>query len=211
MTTALPSNVVSEAVEAHLHAARQDPAAFASYVMRDERTGWPVELAPVHLEWHDLFDREHRLVLWSHIESGKTQTLIGRVLWALGSDPSTRVGLVSNTATQAEKLLRSVARYIETSAELQQVFPHLRRADQWTTTAITVERPVVSKDPSVQAFGVHGAVLGARLDLLILDDVLDYDARAHTPDRVAAACFARWGAQRGDQRIVAFNLDLMSR
>jgi hypothetical protein len=41
-------------------------------------------------------------------------------------------------------------------------------------------------------------------------DLLYYDPRAHTPDRVAAACFARWGAQQGSNKVVSFNLDLHS-
>lgn len=160
-----------------VEAARWDVNAFVTAVMRDEKTGLPLDQAPVHLAWHDLAEAHDRLLIWSAIEHGKTtQMSIARVLFELGRDPTLRVGVVSNTAGQAEKILRAVTRYIETSAELHAVFPGLRPSGElWTSRAITVRRPTVSKDPSVQTLGIHGNVLGSRLDLLIVDDLLDVE------------------------------------
>jgi hypothetical protein len=59
------------------------------------------------------------------------------------------------------------------------VFPHLRPSKNvalpWTNTQLTVERAIIGKDPSVQGSGVHGNITGARIDDLILDDILDYE------------------------------------
>lgn len=160
----------------HCQMARQDVNAFITYVMKDERTAHPVEQAPIHEAWHQLADTNDRLLIWSHIESGKTSQLsIGRTLFALGQDPSLRIAIVSNTHDQANKLVRAIARYIEHSPELRRVFPKLIKSDPWTSHQLFVQRHTTSKDPSIQATGIHGNILGARIDLLIMDDVLDYE------------------------------------
>jgi hypothetical protein len=163
---------------ARVKLARDDCAVFTRFVLKDESSGGKVAASPMHGEWHDLADARDRLVLMSHVESGKTQQLsVGRVLWTLGRDPNTRVMVVSNTASQAQKIVRSIAGYLDRSTELREVFPKLRKATvgPWTSTQLTVERRGAPKDPSVQAIGVHGSVVGARIDLLILDDLLDYE------------------------------------
>jgi hypothetical protein len=157
--------------------ARKDIDVFVTAVMRDEKTGLPLDQAPVHLAWHELAAQHDRLIIWSAIEHGKTtQMSIARALFALGNDPSLRIAIVSNTARQAEKVLKSIKRYIETSAALHAIFPELRpMADQWTSHSITVRRNIISKDPSIQTLGIHGSILGSRIDVLVLDDLLDTD------------------------------------
>ena len=157
-------------------AARTLPNAFMEYVLRDEETSSMVEQADIHRSWQDLCSQHKRLLVWSHVESGKTnQISIGRSLYELGKNPSLRIAIVSNTQDQAKKIVGAIAKNIEQSADLAKVFPDLKKGDIWTQTSLAVRRPNVSKDPSVQAFGIHGAVLGARIDLLILDDVLDFE------------------------------------
>ncbi len=181
MLAANPSALMSGATRARaarVSLARQDGAVFNRLVLKDEQTGGPVSPAPMHDDWHDLADAHDRLVLMSHVEAGKSQQLsVGRVLWELGRNPNTRVAIVSNTNGQAQKIVRAIAGYIERSEELRQVFPDLRQnpAGPWTSTQLTVVRRGQPKDPSVQAAGVHGSIVGARIDLLILDDILDYE------------------------------------
>lgn len=156
--------------------ARLDPAAFTELVLRDEATGQPVVLAAMHEAWHDLASKHDRLVIQAHVEAGKTQALtVARSLWEIGRNPSLRCAVVSNTFGQAAKIVRTIGGYILSSAELAEVFPALRASSPWTDSAITVQRQTMSKDPSVQAFGIHGNVIGSRLDLLICDDILDYE------------------------------------
>lgn len=168
---------------ARVAAARESAAAFAEFVLCDEQTGKPVRLAPMHREWCRLADAHRRLVILAHVESGKSQALaVARTLWLLGRDPNKRIVVVSNTHGQASKVLRSIRGYLERSAELREVFPHLKPATPWTDSQLTVQRTTNAKDPSVQAFGVHGNVLGARIDHLILDDVVDFE-NARTPEQ----------------------------
>lgn len=163
--------------------ARVNGAAFNAYVLKDEMTGASIRMAPMHRMWQRLADMYPRLNLIAHVESAKSQGLsVGRVLYELGRKPNTRCVIVSNTASQAQKLVRTIAGYIENSEELKEVFPHLKKnpAGPWTLTQLAVERKGQPKDASVQAIGVHGSIVGARIDLLILDDVLDYE-NARTP------------------------------
>jgi len=155
--------------------AREDINAFAAFVIKDEMTGEALENAPMHRAWHALADEHSKCLIWCHVEGGKTtQASVIRTLWKIGRDPTRRIAIVSNTHGQAAKILRSIKLYIERSPELHAVFPNLKPSSTlWTGGAIIVERPFVSKDPSVQAFGLHGNVLGARLDDIVLDDILD--------------------------------------
>lgn len=167
--------------------ARKDPNAFCSYVLRDERNGKRIHQAPMHTAWHRMIDDHPRLVLWSHVDGGKTnQIAIGRVLYELGRNPNLRVAIVSKTAELAKKIVRGVGQYIEKSPELRKVFPQLKPANDpslpWTSFQLTVERPVRAKDASVTSTGNFGNIHGSRIDLLILDDVLDYsNTRTSTP------------------------------
>jgi hypothetical protein len=166
-------------------AARNDINVFIEAIMRDERTGVPLKQAPVHRAWHSLADEHDRLLVWASISHGKSsQISIARTLWLLGRDPTTRIAIISHTAAQAHKLLRSIRRYIESSEELHAIFPDLRpMADQWTSSAITVQRNTLSKDPSVQACGQGGNILGSRLDHLIIDDLLNTSNTATADQR----------------------------
>ena len=157
--------------------ARDDVNEFIEYVMRDELTGARVRQAPVHRAFQSLATQHNRLIVWSHVEAGKTsQIAVGRVLWELGRDPNLRIGVCSNTMRQSSKILSTISSYIERSDELHQVFPRLRPGPRWGSGAITVRRQSLAKDPSVQVFGTNsGTPLGSRLDILVMDDILTYE------------------------------------
>jgi hypothetical protein len=160
-------------------ARRGDVNTFCELVLKDEATGASLQQAPVHEEWHLLAEEHKRLVLWSSIEMGKTtQLAIGRTLHKLGQNPNARIAVVSNTHEQAVKIVRTISRIIERSAEFRAIYPdvHADPRQPWRQNFIYLERSNPNiKEPSLQAFGVHGNVLGARLDGLILDDILDYE------------------------------------
>lgn len=166
------------AEEAVVALARTDPPTFCAYVLRDEETGGRIFNEPVHDLWHEFLSANRRAIIWGSVDSGKTsQIAVGRVLWELGRNPSLRVAIVSNTDMQAQKICRNIAKYIENSRELHAVFPHLRRAPghPWTSHQLFVERPTRARDASVSTGGVHGNIIGSRFDLVIFDDILDYE------------------------------------
>jgi hypothetical protein len=182
-TVALSTSAVAAAVDAarrtRVQLARTNPATFCELVLRDERTGSPVQLAPLHEEWLHLLGAHDRLVLMAAFELGKSSIVsIGHVLAELARDPSKRIAVVSNTAHQARKLVSAVKQYIETSTELKAVAPHLKRGAVWRDDFIQVARGVTGKDASLLGVGLHGAVLGSRIDELILDDAEDFESTA---------------------------------
>jgi hypothetical protein len=162
---------------ARIRLARVDPNTFIEFVLRHEKTGAPIIQAPIHEAWQDLANRYERLLIWAHVGAGKTSQLsIGRTLWELGRNPSLRVVILSNTLRgQSTKLVRALKKYIEESDELHEVFPNLIPDTPWTDDQLTVKRPIIAKDPSIQATSVHGNILGARIDYLIVDDILDVE------------------------------------
>lgn len=186
--------------------ARQDPAAFCEYVLRNEETGKRIKNAPFHAEWHDLIDANRRLIIWSAIEQGKTsQIAIGRTLYEAGKNPNIRIVIAANTGGQATKTIRSISRYMEKSAPLSEVFPRLKPSLPWTQSQLTVERSTFAKDPTVQAIGVHGQVIGSRIDLLIVDDILDWEntrTKQHREELLAWFRSEIVGRLTADSRVV---------
>ena len=157
--------------------AAQDPKAFITFVMREEKTNKPVECAPHQCVLLDFVMAHDRCVIMLPIGHAKTTTMIALTLYLLGLDPMRRGAIVSATQDQAEKVVRVVRDYIEQSQKLRLVFPNLRRStregDPWTQTKITVERPPGIKDPSLVAVGIDGAISGSRLNWVIVDDILN--------------------------------------
>lgn len=159
-------------------AARRDPALFCQFVLKNEEDGAPIELAPVHEEWHDILTNHDRVVLWSATELGKSFELsVGRVLWEIGRNPNVRILVLSSAAGPARKIIRALKNYIERSVEYHQVFPNVvpdkaETTGLWTNEAFIVKRTSMSRDPTVQASGFGGNILGSRFDLIIVDDYL---------------------------------------
>lgn len=159
--------------------ARVSGAAFNEYVLRTELTNEPVRNGRHQEEWHQLIDQHRNLILISHIESGKTAAItLGRTLFELGRNPGIRIAIVSETYSKAQKVLRAIKRYIEDSEELHRVFPHLRKTlvkgEPWNDKSIAVERPGIIRDPSVVVTGAGGSIQGARIEIVILDDILSF-------------------------------------
>lgn len=141
---------------------------------------------PFHLEWHDHCSGSDHLVLFAPTEHGKsTQLSVIRPLWELGRNPDLRIAIFSMTMAQSMKWLSIIKTNIEHNPRLHFLFPGLRPEDRkgypraWYADAIIVKRSEEAvfeqKDHSVQALGIMGRILGARLDIAILDDVLGFE------------------------------------
>ena len=174
--------------EVQVFEARRSPAAFVQYAFRHERTNDLIENAPHHVDWHQFFDENNRAILFAPVEHGKTQHVIGRVIYALGKEPERRLAIISNTAEpHATKILSAIRTHIESNPRVHRVFPDLkpstRDGDPWGQTRITVERNSIAKDPSVQSLGIYGPINGARLDGIVLDDILNFE-NTRTPEQI---------------------------
>lgn len=165
--------------EANIRAAVDDSCDFVDYALPDEETGEPVESQWFHREWHEHID-DHRLsVILAPVEHAKSSSIaVGKVLHRIGKNPNLRCAIISNGEDSAQKPLRAIRAHIERNARVREVFPHLVPSTHpeapWGESAITVERSRIMRDPTLQALGVGGQIVGSRLDLIVLDDVLDF-------------------------------------
>lgn len=108
------------------------------------------------------------------------------------------IAIMSNTAGQAEKIVSALKEYIQISPELKDVFPNLRPGDKWSGMAFNVDRSTIRKDFSVQATGLNGSIVGARLDGLVIDDIDDVDS-THT--KAAREQTLNWVRKQGMTRV----------
>lgn len=139
--------------------------------------GWT--LASFHLQWARNFEQHSRVLQLAAMEHGKTSLLLAFVLWTLGRSPDARIAVVFATHSQATRLLSAVREHIQQNEQLREVFPRLKPASgarsKWADDQIVIERSIASKDPSVIALGLFGPVLGARLDLVVADDLVTFE------------------------------------
>jgi hypothetical protein len=155
---------------------RTDVNEFCRFVGRDSETSRKIKQGRLHEEFQYFAGLCPRLILMSHPESGKTTQLgVLRTLWRLGDNPNLRVVVLSKIDKNATKVTRQIKEYIEKSEDLVEVFPDLIPSTPWTDSFFTVRRQVYSKDPTVQALGIDGSPAGSRIDILIIDDVLDLE------------------------------------
>lgn len=164
--------------------AYDDFPSFCEYCFKDteKREGEFIVLRDFHREWCELLKTENRLNLFSPCDFGKTSLITTAYpIWRLGRYANTRIVLISATYSQAVKYLSEIKDNILDNRFVKEVFPDLKplpdkiyknRPSKWSEDAITVTRSLSMRDYSVQALGIGGPILGARIDVMILDDVV---------------------------------------
>lgn len=120
----------------------------------------------------------------SYTVTHNTNQLIGRLLFKLGKNPNLRAMWLCNSEDSAMKTLATVRRYIESSTQLHEVFPALKKGDTWKDDSIVIARTAYSRDPTVVAVGYNSKrIQGSRVDFLIVDDLLDAQVTATESQR----------------------------
>lgn len=197
---AVKGNDADRALVSHLLGraarAREDIAEFFGLVMREETSRQRIEVVPHQRLLFEFVDAHDRSVVRMPVGFSKTYSMAAVGLWQLGRDPTARLAILSASQEQAQKPLMMVRDYIEGTAgdgELRLVFPRLRKTqregDPWTSTKLVVDRPAGIRDPSLRAVGMGGALPGARLSWILVDDVLD-DKNTATVEQLEAT--KRW-------------------
>jgi hypothetical protein len=154
------------------------PAPFIEYCFRHEGTDEPIQNAAHHEAWQTFFNENDFGVILAPVGHGKTQQLLGRVLYMLGKDPTLRIAVVCATDDQARERVVQLRQLLQENERIREVFPDLSLDPdaKLTEHEFTVQRKTTAKDPSVRAYGVGSKALqGARLDILLMDDVCDRD------------------------------------
>ena len=172
---------------AQLMRARESTADFIELAFSHERDGRRLHNAPFHREWQDALSKNDMVVLQAPVEHAKTQQVaVAKTVHLIGQDPNRRVAIISNTADMAAKILRAIKQQIEENPLVREVFPGLARAEgaavPWNNDAITVKRATIARDPTVQTCGAYGPLVGSRLDVIIVDDVVDFE-NSRTPEQ----------------------------
>lgn len=167
--------------------AREDIEAFFSYVMREQTSRERVEVLPHQRVGLSFIMHHDRSVNMWPVGHSKTFCMAAVTLFLLGKNPTLRGAVVSATQLQAKKIVAVVSDYIQHSPELRRVFPNLkpsrRRSDPWTQEKITVDRPAGIPDASLYAVGIDGGLPGARLNWIVVDDILNRENTATKEQR----------------------------
>ena len=144
--------------------------------------GRPITPAAHHDLWLRLMTDPHirRLLIVGTPESAKTTWSLAYAACHIGFYPEQPVIIAAVSGSVAEK--RSIAlRNIIESGPFLAIFPNIAPVDgmAWTAHAWSVApngRPHAGRlHPTVSAYGTGGSITGSRAQLIIADDILDYD------------------------------------
>jgi predicted phage terminase large subunit-like protein len=135
-----------------------------------------------------VYHRENELYLLPRGGAKTTwdNTILGS--WLVGKFPDIRIGMVSNTDTQAKDFSRAIKYTVQANALHREVFPDSQPSpEKWTDKEWLVagSRWLGSKDVTMFAVGVGGAIISKRFDLILMDDILDEENTQTTDQREA--------------------------
>jgi hypothetical protein len=159
--------------------------AYAALNLTDD-AGTPIQPADVHLLWLRLMcdDRIKKLLIIAPPESAKTTWTVAAFIGCyVGFHPERSVIIGSTSGPVAEKRSMALRAAVE-SASWQSTFPDIlpvRAAEglKWATTEWSMAPGGLPRagrlHPTVSAFGTGGSVIGARGDIVLADDLLDFD------------------------------------
>lgn len=159
---------------AELAEARRNPISFVRYVGQDIDPDF--ELAPVHVDWLELWWHTPESVLHSSIGLGKSTLARLFVAWLLGHDPTENVLWVGATQKQPRSQLGAIAAMVESPgyrARLHHIFPELRPGRIWRSTEIShALANVIDPHPNLAAYGAFAdSLLGTRATTVVFDDL----------------------------------------
>lgn len=160
-------------------------ATYAALHLTDDGS-LPITPAAHHWLWLRLLcdERIKKLLIIAPPESAKTTWAISAYLGCrIGFWPEQSIIIGSTSGSVAEKRSISLRTAIE-SADWQATFPNVlpvkaKSGLEWTTTEWSVapngEPRPGRLHPTIAAYGTGGSVIGSRADLVVADDLLDFD------------------------------------
>ena len=171
-----PTDATPEQVEQRIAAARAriDLGAYGQFVSGHTP-------APLHQRWIDAVTDPDtkRLLIVAPPDTAKTQWMgIHLPAWMIGNNTNIHVGLISNTAGQAQRKSVAVRDTILDNPKYRLAFPGVKPdyGKGWSESEWFVQREDVGdKDSTFTASGAPGPILGNRFDLLIFDDINDQE------------------------------------
>ena len=163
----------------------QNPSLFGEYYIKPYTRKWDSDTANHHYYMLEQAMINNNIIIHVPVEHAKS-TWFSTVLplWFICRDRNSQGCILSNTGRQARGFLRLIKWHIEYNPRFREDFgdyiiPHKPTkkddAGKWTSEEIMIKRDenYQSKDPTIIAIGTGGAVMGARLDWVIADDIID--------------------------------------
>ena len=172
-------------------AAREDINAFMAFVFK-------IKQSECHKEMQRHLATEPRAGILAQREGGKTTQAIGYLLWRLGRDPDLLIKLICSTDDMAKDRIMLIRDVISRNPNLHRVFPNLVRhptIEDWGKHSLTVKRKRFSKDSSIQACGILTTATGGRANLILFDDIVDFQNAIKFPsqrEQVKQVVFNVW-------------------
>jgi phage terminase large subunit-like protein len=147
----------------------------------------PMILYPHQYEIMDAIvspDGPKRINLREPRDHGKTETIIRPALaWLIAHDRDITILLANQSETGALKSLSVIKSELESNKRLIEDYGEFI-SPKWTGKSITVLRPHIQRDATVEAVGAGGSIVGGHFRLIIMDDIEDIDsARSETQRR----------------------------
>jgi hypothetical protein len=143
--------------------------------------------APHQKEWCDILGNEKNRQICVAAPRGHSKTTVFSVnypLWEIARNPDIRILLVSAADTQSQSFLREIKGRIERDQEYVDFAGALKpeRPEKWTDKEIILKREKKNvKDPTISTVSVEGTILSKRADLIICDDLLNFE-NSRTPE-----------------------------
>lgn len=109
------------------------------------------------------------------------QLCTGWVMHRIAQNPNLLCKIVHVSETEAVKRCRAIRDYITKDDDLHRIAPHLLPTAIWGSQRFIVKRSAMSKDGTVEAYGVLSTAIGGRANLLVFDDPQDLKTAVHEP------------------------------
>lgn len=158
--------------------AREDVNIFVELCARnDQEAGFPAfEQQWFHREWQHAWCTQRRVVFHGATGFGKTEQAIFHLLWRMGRNPAIRILLVGKQQENAKRLLRKIRRQIEGNPMVRAVFPELVPGLPWTDDRLRLAGAGLdTTTDTVETYGLDSSPQGARADIVLADDIVDFE------------------------------------
>jgi hypothetical protein len=158
--------------------ARKNPVIFNDFCFQDKH-GKFWRSPSFHHEWQrtypEPFSGKYTAIFAPRDHAKTSQIVIGRTLWELGRNPDLFIKIVCNTDPKARKRVQELQKNIESNRRVHLVFPDLQPDEKsgWEKHKFFIHRSLISREPSVEAYGILSGATGDRADVLIFDDIVD--------------------------------------
>lgn len=151
---------------------------FTQQFLKDSR-GKNVTNEPVHNIMHRFIRYAqskgyNKYLILGCFGHGKTETMCtGWVMHEIAKNPNLLCKIVHVSETEAVKRCRALRDYIQKDDDLHRIAPHIMPTPIWGSQRFICKRSAMSKDGTVEAYGVLSTAIGGRANLIVFDDPQD--------------------------------------